>query len=103
MGSIKTILHHINTETIDVEHTTLSDTVMVSERFGCYLLEFAVTYDIIIKDYLPADYLQPEEGSISFINRDIDSVYVYKNNIEVELTEKQIEILTDALYIKLID
>ena len=103
MNKLETVINHIQETDLCVDHTTLSDCVMVSEKFGSYLLQFAVTYETIIKDYLSADYEHPEEADISFNNTNISDVYVYTNNNEIELTETEIETLTDVLYIKLID
>ena len=54
MNKIDTVIKHIQETDLCVDHTTLSDCVMVSEKFGSYLLQFAVTYETIIKDYLSA-------------------------------------------------
>ena len=96
------IVDYINNNSFNINYTTQNDSCYVKNKFGAYLLDFYVYYNQAEKNYVSADYLQPEESDVEYSACDIDNVNVYINNEVQELTEEIYEEIKNALYIKII-
>lgn len=83
----KKIIGYIKNTEFNVPYNTMSNCELVTKKLGGYMLEFTVTYDQKVKNYISASYEQPEEYDISFTPKEINDVCVYVNNEILELNE----------------
>ncbi|HKK12409.1 MAG TPA: hypothetical protein VJ945_06230 [Flavobacteriaceae bacterium] len=100
---MKKILDNLHKCEFDIDFDYGSDKVLVQKKRGPHLFEFVVRYDKILKNHRKSSYLNPEECDIIFLIEGISDVNVYglKNN-EIELTDKEIETITEIILNKII-
>lgn len=100
---MKKLTEIINKITFEPDYTTLNDCILIHEKKGAYLIEFYLHYEQIIKDYIGADYLSPEEGTITFQPMKISDLTIYINNEVMELTDEKYEDLKNLIETKIIN
>lgn len=81
------IIGYIKNTEFNIPYNTMSDCVLVTKKLGGYVIEFSVTYNQIVKNYISASYNQPEEYDINFEPKEINDVLIYVNKEILELND----------------
>lgn len=87
----------------DIDFESGNDIITVFKKHGTYLFEFLVKYSKETKNYISANYLNPEEATLIFEVEDVDDliIYDYKNRI-IDFDDNENEKILKVLKNKLI-
>ena len=95
-SKVKFITEYIKQNGLKIEYLPNETQEQVIVRHGSYYLEIFITYLARITGYCDGDYYTQEMGDYEIIDKEVQEIGLYVNNECVELTDSEIEYITEV-------